>query len=199
MTKPAILSALLLTLALAFPAAARAADGPSQPMPPEFDWSVDEPIIRARISTEAGIAGGEMPHEALLTSIVTWVANVVDLPAIYHHPEFARTARVMNVALLRGGFDWGRGRVSRYDDLTRTIYLSADWRGDSVEGLSILIHEMVHHLQNVGELRYECPQERARLAYIAQERWLALHRRSLAESFRIDPELRLFLTECHVP
>ena len=45
---------------------------------------------------------------------------------------------------------------------------------------------MVHHLQNVGELKFECPQEREQLAYKAQERWLGLFGRDLLRDFKLD-------------
>jgi hypothetical protein len=52
--------------------------------------------------------------------------------------------------------------------------------------LSILVHEMVHHLQNVGRLKFECPQEREQLAYDAQEKWLSLFGRDLEHDFGMD-------------
>jgi hypothetical protein len=36
------------------------------------------------------------------------------------------------------------------------------------------IYEIVHHFQKMLGLKHECPQEREKLASMAQERWLAL-------------------------
>ena len=66
----------------------------------------------------------------------------------------------------------GRAVVAVYDN--DIIYLSDGWRGGSPADQSVLIHEMVHHLQKHAQLRYGCPQEREKLAYQAQERWLTL-------------------------
>ena len=50
--------------------------------------------------------------------------------------------------------------VAVYHDATRTIFLSDAWTGASPADLSVLVHEMVHHLQNLAGLRYECPAAR---------------------------------------
>jgi hypothetical protein len=55
---------------------------------------------------------------------------------------------------------------------------------------------MVHHLQNAGNLRFECPQEREQLAYQAQEQWLRLFGRHLMQDFELDPFTLLVKTRC---
>jgi hypothetical protein len=60
----------------------------------------------------------------------------------------------------------------------------------------VLVHEMVHHVQNVGGLKYACPQEREKLAYTAQERWLGLFGRNLEADFEIDAFSLLVKTRC---
>ena len=66
-----------------------------------------------------------------------------------------------------------------YDDETKTIYLPKKWAGTTPAEISILVHEMVHHLQGMAKTRYECPQAREQLAYAAQEMWLGLFGRSI--------------------
>ena len=39
----------------------------------------------------------------------------------------------------------------------RIIYLPEDWNGIRPAEASVLVHEMVHHLQNVGGLKYPSP------------------------------------------
>jgi predicted metalloprotease len=77
--------------------------------------------------------------------------------------------------------------VSLYDDATQTIYLPKGWSGTTDVEVSILVHEMVHHFQNLLGLKYECAQEREKLAYTAQDRWLVRSGRSLASDFDFDP------------
>jgi hypothetical protein len=72
-------------------------------------------------------------------------------------------------------------------DGERTIYLPSDFTGRTAEDLSVLVHELVHHIQNAAGLRHECPQAREKDAYLAQEQWLAQFKKSLASEFGIDP------------
>jgi hypothetical protein len=171
------------------------------PMPLEFNWSLDEPITRDKINVEISkLQPGEIPTTAALTSVVTWVSNTVGLPANYNLPRIERVSPMKLAAVFHGSQFVSPGRgLGIYDDDRRTILLPSEWTGSKPEDLSILIHEMVHHLQNVAGLQFQCAQEREKLAYIAQEKWLAPSRRSLEMSFGIDPETFLFNTECYIP
>ena len=92
--------------------------------------------------------------------------------------------------------DTGRGVVAMYNDRTQTIYLPEGWTSGSPADQSILVHEMVHHLQLQAQLKYGCPEEREKLAYEAQGKWLALFGRSLGEEFGLDPFTVLAKTLC---
>jgi uncharacterized protein DUF6647 len=86
--------------------------------------------------------------------------------------------------------------IAIYHDATRTIYLPEGWTGGTPAELSVLVHEVIHHFQNVLRLKYECPQEREKLAYIAQDRWLAQFGHSLEGDFHIDAFSLLVKTQC---
>jgi len=55
---------------------------------------------------------------------------------------------------------------------------------------------MVHHLQNVGQLKFACPEEREELAYKAQDSWLHLFGRDLESEFQMDPFTILVKSNC---
>ena len=74
--------------------------------------------------------------------------------------------------------------LALYSNESKTIYLMDGWTGKTPAELSILVHEMVHHLQNVGQLKFACSQEREELAYKAQDDWLHLFGRDLEPTFR---------------
>ena len=63
-------------------------------------------------------------------------------------------------------------------------------------GDRLLVHEMVHHMQNVGNVKYECLDAREKLAFAAQERWLELFDHTLAGEFGLDPFTLLVRTSC---
>jgi hypothetical protein len=74
--------------------------------------------------------------------------------------------------------------------------LRDSWTGNSAAELSVLLHEMVHHLQAVGKLKFECPQEREMIAYKAQEQWLRLFGLTLQSEFGLDPMSILVKSKC---
>ena len=146
---------------------------------------------------------------ALLTTIALWLSINFSLPASHDHPrvEFLPATEIIALrygSLVSRGAHVGnaldqpspRDAVSIYDNATRTIYLPKGWIGNTPAELSILVHEMVHHLQNVGKLKFECPQEREQLAYKAQEQWLNLFGRDLLRDFELDPFTLLVITKC---
>jgi hypothetical protein len=86
--------------------------------------------------------------------------------------------------------------VSLYSNESKTIFLLDGWTGKTPAELSILVHEMVHHLQNVGQLKFACPEEREELAYKAQESWLHLFGHDLEHDFQMDPFTILVKSKC---
>ena len=56
--------------------------------------------------------------------------------------------------------------------------------------------EMVHHLQYKLGFKHECPQDREKLAYAAQDRWLHLFGHSLELDFELDGFSVLSKTHC---
>jgi hypothetical protein len=144
--------------------------------------------------------------DGLLTAIVLWLSANFALPPNFDHPkiEFLNSGE-MNA--LRYGpllgrqpadqIDSTRGNtVAMYHHANRTIYLPVGWKGDTPAELSVLVHELVHHLQNASGARFECPQEREQTAYQAQDRWLRLFDSDLAREFQIDPFTLKVLTAC---
>jgi Domain of unknown function (DUF6647) len=149
---------------------------------------------------------GDEDMQSLLTVIVTWLSRNLGLPAVYDHPriEFvpaaqmdALRARIAgSVASAELGRESGRSVEAFYDDANRTIYLPQGWVGVAPEELSVLVHEMVHHLQNVGGVKYACAQAREKPAYQAQDKWLAQFDRNLTDAFELDPLTVLVRTHC---
>lgn len=139
--------------------------------------------------------------KALLTAIVTWLSVNFGLPAIYQHPQVMLLPKT-EIALHRYGATQPIGDsavLAVYDDRANTIILPKGWTGRTPAELSILVHEMVHHLQNKGGLKYLCPSAREALAYAAQEKWLEQFGSSLEQDFSIDPMTLKVRTGCMIP
>lgn len=136
-----------------------------------------------------------------LDSIMEWLADRFELPKSAEHPTIVIETPADIARMRRRGFathgDTPRGDKSEqrtadgdilalYDDARRTIHLSSEWNGTTDAGISVLVHEMVHHLQNMAGLRYNCAGEREKLAYRAQNSWLLRSGKSLESEFGID-------------
>ncbi len=169
---------------------------------------------------EPGVAAAESPFqlrpdatrsaEDLLDEIVSWLSSNFDLPAIEDRPniKFASTTRL---AAMRAedsvhwqgltqdkGIDQTSQRrvVALYDNKSRTIFLPDDWIGKSPADQSVLVHEMVHHLQNLANLKFECPMAREKLAYLAQDKWLGRFGTGLEKEFDVDMFTVLISSAC---
>jgi hypothetical protein len=147
-------------------------------------------------------------YAALLTAVVTWIAANFDLPRDYDHPQ-VKLVPAVEITLLRyQAFTPAQRRevprspreitagshprevVAVYDDRSKTM------TGKTPADLSVLVHEMVHHLQNSAHVTYECPGARERLAYAAQDKWLKLFGRDLTSEFDIDAFTLKVTTTC---
>jgi hypothetical protein len=152
--------------------------------------------------------------QTLLSVLVTWLAVNFGLPAIHEHPrvELVSTdamaqVRFQRLAPLRPNQAAVAASPSRaggpghevhaiYDDKSRTIYLRDDWSASKPADMSLLVHELVHHLQNVGGVQYDCAEAREKPAYAAQARWLEFFSKNLADEFELDPMTILVRTNC---
>lgn len=146
---------------------------------------------------------------ALITAMVLWLSANFDLPAIQDHPRIALASsaklmalRYRNLLVPQSQMGEAPGPAGRpeviavYDDASRTIYLHETWTGSTSAELSVLVHEIVHHIQNVTRRKYPCPQEREQLAFQAQQRWLELFGASIEREFEIDAVSILVMTRC---
>ena len=139
--------------------------------------------------------------ETLLTAIVTWLSINYGLAADYDHPA-VELLPADKVAAIRYGPQQASAVpevLAVYLDAENTIVLTESWAGRTPADLSILVHEMVHHLQNRSRLTYACPAAREKLAYAAQDAWLGLFGQNLRAAFDLDPMSLKLATHCMKP
>jgi hypothetical protein len=162
--------------------------------------------------TVIAIISEDLVMDTLLTAIIAWLAVEFGLPATANLPKVELVSNAKMTALRLGPLSDApipgkqRSRTGRqaglpevealYHDASRTIFLNERWTGATPVELSVLVHEMVHHLQNEARLKYECPQAREELAYAAQDRWLAQSGLSLIKEFKLNALTLLVRTKC---
>ncbi len=110
---------------------------------------------------------------AFLSAIVTWLSINFGLPATYDHPDivFVPAVQISEFVYADAGKKNRQDVIAGYNDVRRVILLPDSWDDKSPADLSVLVHQMVHHLQNLSEIEYDCPGAREEPAYAAQDRW----------------------------
>lgn len=139
--------------------------------------------------------------EALIAVLLAWVAHATGLPTDGAAPVVAFVSPVALAEQRHAGVELQRQDtvVGLYLDDSRTILLAEDWDAGDPADVSALVHELVHHLQNVAGLTYWCTGDREALAYQVQAVWLAQFGLTLEESFALDPITLTLATSCSYP
>lgn len=140
--------------------------------------------------------GQAMDMDILVTALTAWVAAASGLPQAPDIPSLERTDDILHAAMQTGHVSATREILGAYDGETATIFLTRHWdAGDPVE-VSILVHELVHHLQHRAGMTYPCPEAREALAFKVQAEWLARFDTDLEADFEIDAVTLKLRTEC---
>jgi len=184
------------------------------PWPEWWNDTPPGPTVTPAPAPQTSARSTERPTAALLDMLVSWLTANFGLAAPAERPQVELVPRTRLAALRYRGLlsdqvehsrrgDGNAGPLGHlqavqaaYDDNKRTIYLPEDWQGDTPVEVSVLVHELVHHLQNGAGLRFQCPQERERTAFDAQIRWLAMFGKTLEEELGIDAFDTLIRTTC---
>ena len=153
--------------------------------------------------------------DSLLAMIALWLSFNFGLPAISEPPKVAIVsaqdilfkrynastpqAQQSLLSANRGNTTddrKGRHAVAIYDQAAGTIFLTEGWSGKTPADLSVLVHEMVHHMQSANKMIYACPAAREELAYAAQDKWLRMFGRNLFDEFNLDAFTLKVSTTC---
>ncbi len=135
--------------------------------------------------------------ERLAADVLHWVARELGveapaMPRIVLGDPAALSGRDMAA---HGGAD---RVVAVYLPQDRTIVLPAGWTGGSAVEVSMLVHEMVHHVETEAGARFGCAQAREEAAYRLQGAWLEAHGETLKGAFGLDRFTLFVLTRCGV-
>lgn len=137
--------------------------------------------------------------EPLVNAIMLWLSLNFALPLGADQPLIRHVPPDRLVAIHYGGMS-GRPPdptvLGAYDARTRTIYLRDDWNSLNALDVSVLVHELVHYLQDRAGLSFECPATRETPAYAAQQRWLEFYGTDLHAAFGIDAMTLKLRTAC---
>jgi hypothetical protein len=144
-----------------------------------------------------------VPLGLLVTAVAGWVAaeRGVPIPTVLPAVVFAAGPRLAEIRREANGIgvparEAGVETLALHDFRANTIVLPRGWNGDTPAEVSMLVHEMVHHFQNLEGERFACPAAREKAAFDTQSDWLARFGTDLDRAFGINPLFVLVATTC---
>ena len=139
------------------------------------------------ISTQTGWAVPEPPT-------ITYIENGKEMFLMSHDCDGQPNQPICET------YDGGETNIlGLYHSLSGTIYLSKDFWWASTRDQSILLHELVHHMQYSRDYKYYkslCKGDIEKEAYDLQEKWLAIRGLDLGKTIDLGPLMRHVLTQC---
>jgi hypothetical protein len=110
----------------------------------------------------------------LVIAILAWIAVQLGVqPPVAPQIEFASPQQMAQLAY--GSCQPTLPVTALYDRKTHTVYLDKGWQPDDLRNQSILLHELVHHVQESHQFPYPCMAAREGAAYSLQVKWLREH------------------------
>jgi hypothetical protein len=110
---------------------------------------------------------------SLAGPMIEWIAAKTDLRSNEHPNITFVTAEWMASRL--GQKSMVATPEALYGSATLTVYLLEEWSPANIRHQSILLHELVHHLQILNGAAVSCPAQYNGLAYELQLEWLREH------------------------
>jgi hypothetical protein len=134
----------------------------------------------------------------LLTMIGDWIAHNFDRPApsVLPRVAFVPAGEMAALRFRLAGLSAHAGDqpvavrtehvAALYDRRNATIYLPEGWAASNPGEVSVLVHEMAHHLDELAAADDSHPADGEQFAYTVQDRWLWLFGEDLESAFGID-------------
>ena len=97
-----------------------------------------------------------------------------------------------------GDFEAGSNILALYDRKTKTILLKKSWNAESIVDRSILLHELVHHLQYENEIVDRCKGEIEQEAYEVQDEWLKQYGTNIFDALNLGYLYYLTIITCQL-
>ena len=108
----------------------------------------------------------------LVVALLLWIAGETGLampppPPVELLSKEQFSERAYGRSWRPGDDVWGL-----YDGDSGTVYLLEGWNAAELRSRSVLLHELVHHVQAFHRISYECSATREREAYDLTVKWL---------------------------
>lgn len=136
--------------------------------------------------------------KALILALMTWASAqtglpVPDTPPIVKHA----TAEQMHY-MAQPGTEYDAASAQQYLGLyaNGVMWLRDDWDVGNVRDVSVLLHEVVHHMQEEAGAEYRCRVASERVAHEAQFAWLEAAGLDPFETIGMNKLFYVMVTTC---
>ncbi|MCB9947995.1 MAG: hypothetical protein H6842_09235 [Rhodospirillaceae bacterium] len=129
---------------------------------------------------------------------VTGIPPAPDVPAVMFNSaaELQRLHSPDAAYLDPADGDGSPQAVALYNPLDGTLHLPEGWQADDPVDISILLHELVHHMQSRAGMEYACRAEMEKAAYDAQIAFLASMGMDMFEVMEMNELFYRIITNC---
>jgi len=143
-------------------------------------WSTFPSAVRAEDGSPANSDNGRAEQEVTpsliasetVRSNINWIVQQTGWPAANVPPiKVTSFAHLRDLSGLSSEAEWIRP-AAFYSKGEHAIYLAENWNKDDLVDQSILVHELVHHLQIEDNIQFECWGRYEAQAYELQIQWL---------------------------
>ena len=136
--------------------------------------------------------------QEIMNVLVAWLSVTTGLPAAETLPE-VKQLPPHHIATVHFGYELDKATddiVAVYIPSSQTVVLRDDWDSRKPADVSVLVHELVHHMQHAAGKEFMCREAAEAGAFEAQQRWLAQFGMNLESAFGIDAFSLKLKTSC---
>lgn len=138
----------------------------------------------------------------LMLSLMVWAASFTGLPVPDTMPTIHMTTNQKIFEHVRPNQEYkedsGFTVRALYDHDTSTIWLNENWNPDNLVDLSIMLHELIHHMQYESGNEYECHAAMEKEAYAAQIAWVEAAGEDPWKLLNMNALFVFYVTTCDV-
>tara|TARA_A100001011_G_scaffold357940_1_gene403251 strand:+ start:167 stop:586 length:420 start_codon:yes stop_codon:yes gene_type:complete len=109
----------------------------------------------------------------ILTALMIWFGANTPLQVNHELPSVVFLPQETMEQMFYGDNEYEPDSLhGMYNQDTDTIYLPDDWDRKSPWDMSVLVHEMVHYLQDMNNMKFNCSNEMEKMAWPIQQFYL---------------------------
>ena len=136
--------------------------------------------------------------KSLILALVTWASAQTGLPSTDSLPVVKHVSAKQMWHMAHPGMEYEPDGTQQYLGLyaNGVMWLRDDWSPQSPLDVSVLLHELVHHMQAQANVEYPCRGKMEKVAHEAQFAWLEAAGLDPYETIGLNQLYYVMVTTC---